>query len=224
MTARRKWTQEDREYLEKWIGVSSYKQIAKALNRSYWGVVIYCQRNNLSNSKTFQGHDFIVRDHFIKEMVEKHKVRHWLVSHMIKDGIIKSRKTGKCIMITLDEYEKWDKFFSKYVLAWDASESFKKLDHDYAETILYHWYEKGVLKSFKIPQKRQCALWFCKESLKQCTDIAVNYLILSDIARKTGWTKDHIRKQVKKKNIPFIVFAGRQRVHKKYLSEFRRKV
>lgn len=107
----RRWTQEERDYVEDKWGLISIHKIAKHLNRSYLAIQKYAERNNLGGScfneiyyTTVQVGEMLGVDHTL--------VNDWILSNKLK---AKPRKVKgrKVYLIDPTDFEKFKENYSR---------------------------------------------------------------------------------------------------------------
>lgn len=108
----RRWTQEERDYVEDKWGIISIHTIARNLNRSYLAIQRYAERNKLGGSCF---NDIYYTTVQISEMlgVDHTRVHDWVLQGKLKATPRKIQGKRKVYLITPEDFEEFKKTYTR---------------------------------------------------------------------------------------------------------------
>lgn len=184
------WTQKEIEFLHDNFGKLDLKEMSLKLNRTLDAVKIKYYRLGIKKLKSLEKHNYFSEIDLYNEVKKLKYISTPVYKFLIDNDIIKTYGNKfENKLLTMEEYDKWIKFFKNNIPAYYVK---SQIETKY-KGVFEKWLSNGIIKSSTpCPNKKIYKYWINKKEYDFVIDIFNNYIRTKELGNKVGYTKSYI--------------------------------
>jgi hypothetical protein len=198
------YTQADIDFLHENACKISISELAYHLKRSKCSIHKKINQIGIFLTATFQGHNYIFEKDFIQEIENISGMTKWIYYNLRDEKIIPVIKLKEGFnYLSLDVYEHWLNFFKTHtVSSYFINNMILKKNKRWKQSLL----ESGNIKRVVFNSRTLNKYWIYNEDIKRVENIVSTHILLDDLSKKVGFTRNGILNIIRRKYLQLDCF------------------